>query len=76
MLNGVPTHIGAAITGESDLFWPGSGDKGLRVGSIAFDAIESRAPGFVKELSPKYGLVWRRISSAEIQHRRRTTLWK
>lgn len=76
MLNGVPPHIGAAVTGEDELFWPGNTDKGIAVGAITFDPVETRAPGFIKELSKKYGLVWRRISSAEIQRRRTTTLWR
>lgn len=75
MLNGVPPCIGAAVGDQTDLFWPSREDKGLAVGSIAFSAVATEAPGFVKERSP-YGLVWRRISSAEIQQRRTTTLWK
>lgn len=75
-MNGVPAHIGAPVTGETDLFWPGNTDKGIKEGAITFDAIESEAPGFIKEFSSRYGLVWRRISSAEIQRRRTTTLWR
>lgn len=76
MFNGAPLCIGANITGTEDLFWPSAQDKGLVVGAIAFSATQTDAPGFVKEDSPRYGKVWRRISSAEIQHRRTTTLWK
>jgi len=68
--------IGASITGQRDLYWPGRGDKGYAAGAIMFSAQKDDLPGFVKELSPAFGPVWRRISAAEIQHRRKTTLWK
>lgn len=68
--------IGASITGQTDLFWPGRGDKGYVIGSIMFSGVKDDLPGFIKEFSPKFGQVWRRISAAEIQHRRKTTLWK
>ncbi len=68
--------IGALIQGQSDLFWPGRGDKGYAAGAIMFSGVEDDLPGFLKEISPRFGPVWRRISAAEIQHRRKTTLWK
>ena len=71
-----PTVIGASITGQQDLYRPSNQDKGLAIGSICFSAIATDAPGFVKETHREYGQVWRRISAAEIEQRRTTTLWK
>lgn len=71
-----PPQVGELITGEQDLFWPSSADKGIAVGAIAMSAEVPELPGYIKEFSPSYGQVWRRISSAEIQHRRKTTLWR
>ena len=76
MLSGVPPQVGAPIIGERELFLPSSADKGIAVGAIAFDPETFEAPGFLKEYSPVHGYVWRRISAEEIQHRRKTTLWK
>ena len=71
-----PPCIGESITGQPELFWPSNQDNGIREGAIAFSATQTDAPGFLKELSPQFGLVWRRISAEEIQHRRKTTLWR
>lgn len=68
--------IGAPVSGLPEVFWPGSDDTGYKVGSIMFSPTNTDMPGFVKEFSEKYGQVWRRISRAEIEQRRRTTLWK
>ena len=68
--------IGEPVQEKQDLFWPGNEDKGYKLGSIMFSAINPETPGFIKEFSPQYGEVWRRISSAEIEKRRRTTLWR
>jgi len=76
MLNGVPAAVGAGIEGYRDLFWPSKADTGYKVGSIALNAVNDKAPGFVKEFVDGLGLVWRRTSAEEIQKRRTTTLWK
>ena len=68
--------IGARIQGTADLYHAGPGDKGAAVGSIMFSAVNLEMPGFLKVEHPQHGQVWRQISSAEIQHRRNTTLWK
>jgi hypothetical protein len=70
-----PPCIGESILGNPDLFWPSKADTGIKQGAIAFSAVATDAPGFLKEFDPRYGLVWRRISAEEIQHRRKTTLW-
>ncbi len=68
--------IGARIQGTENLFRPGRGDKGYIEGAIMFSGVDDDLPGFLKEISPRFGPVWRRISAAEIQHRRKTTLWR
>ncbi len=68
--------IGARIQGTADLYRVGPGDKGAAIGSIMISAGNPEMPGFLKENHPQFGQVWRQISSAEIQHRRNTTLWK
>lgn len=68
--------VGARIAGTESLYRIGPGDKSAAVGSILFSAANPEMPGFLKEEHPKFGKVWRQISSAEIQHRRTTTLWK